>query len=134
MALAAAQVVDAIAALLVPVSLSGGRVYTSRFWPLTVADLPAWKVTAEDEPIDGELHDLSVNAAGYVHATADADDAMNALAAQGLTALFANPPYALRCVGIERDNEGAGEAAMGVVRLRLVAQFISHPSTPEVIE
>jgi hypothetical protein len=53
MALAAAQVVDAVAARLVPVVLSGGRVYTSRLWPLTEAEIPAWRVTAEDEEVEG---------------------------------------------------------------------------------
>ena len=134
MALAAAQVIDAVAALLVPVALSGGRVYTSRLWPLTEADLPAWRLFATDEPIDGDLHDLFIDAEGYVRATQDMDDAMNALASQGLSALFAGPPpHALRCIGIEREPVQEGGADMGRVRLRLQAQFLSPPSTPEVI-
>ena len=66
MALAAAQVIDALAARLVPLAATGGRVYTSRAWPLT--DLPAWRVTAEDEAVQQAAvepwnqHDLFVNA------------------------------------------------------------------------
>src|SRR4051812_5941361 len=99
MALAAAQVVDALAALLVPVALSGGRVYTSRLWPLTEAELPAWRVTAETEEVQPttihsgvEQHLLSVEAKGYARATDNLDDSLHALAAAGLTALFAGTP------------------------------------------
>lgn len=141
MALAAAQVVDALAARLAPVVLSGGRVYTSRLWPLTEADLPAWKVTAQDETVDlaqldGLLgqHTLSIEAAGFVRATTDIDDAMNALAAAGLTALFADSiPYAMRLEGIDRDITQDGEASMGVIRLRIATTFFTNPAEPEII-
>lgn len=136
MALAAAQVVDALAALLAPVALSGGRVYTSRLWPLTDGELPAWRVTAETEDVqpstlDGvNQHDLEVAASGYVRATEDIDDAMHALAEQGLAALFAGtPPYGLQLVGIDRETND-GEAAHGVIRLRLATQYFVRASAP----
>lgn len=144
MALAAAQVVDALAARLAPVVLSGGRVYTSRLWPLTEADLPAWKVTAQDETVDSAQldgllgqHTLSIEAAGFVRATADIDDAMNALAAAGLTALFVDPiplpNVAMRLEGIDRDITQDGEASMGVIRLRIATTFFTNPAEPEII-
>lgn len=140
MALAAAQVVDAIVALLVPVTLSGGRVYPSRAWPLDEANLPAWKVFAGDEDInlatinDVEEHQLPIDAHGLVSVVADLDDAMNNLAAAGLTALFAGtPPHNLKCVGISRQVTTEGEAKVGLITLRLETTFFTRQSAPEII-
>jgi hypothetical protein len=140
MALAAAQVIDALAARLVPLTATAGRVHTSRAWPLTGVGLPAWRVTAADEvveaaTIDGiNLHQLDVDAAATVRVAADLDDAMHALAAGGLALLFAAPvPYGLRLLGIGREITTEGEAAVGRITLRLQAQFYATPAAPETI-
>lgn len=140
MALAAAQVVDALAARLGPVVLSGGRVYTSRLHPLEEADLPAWRVTAESEDveishIDGtNVHTLLVDCTGYVKATSDVDDAMHNLAAQGLTAALATPPlYGSQLQAIERETTQEGPAQMGLIRIRIATQFYVRPEAPETI-
>lgn len=140
MALAAAQVVDALAARLGPVVLSGGRVYTSRLHPLEEAELPAWRVTAESEDveishIDGtNVHTLLVDCTGYVRATSDVDDAMHNLAAQGLTAALATPPlYGSQLQAIERETTQEGPAQMGLIRIRIATQFYVRPEAPETI-
>lgn len=140
MALAAAQVVDALAARFAPVALSGGRVFTSRLHPLAEAELPAWKITAEAEDvtlshIDGtNLHTLLIDCEGYVRATSDVDDAMHNLAAQGLTAALATPPlYGSQLQAIEREVTTEGEASVGLIRLRIATQFYVRPEAPEVI-
>lgn len=140
MALAAAQVVDALAARLGPVVLSGGRVYTSRLHPLEEAELPAWRVTAESEDveishIDGtNVHTLLVDCTGYVKATSDVDDAMHNLAAQGLTAALATPPlYGSQLQAIERETTQEGPAQMGLIRIRIATQFYVRPEAPETI-
>lgn len=140
MALAAAQVVDALAARLSPVSLSGGRVFTSRLHPLTEAELPAWRVTAEAEDVEGSMaegvnrHTLLVDCAGYVRATSNVDDAMHDLAAAGMTALFALPvAYGSQLQGIERELVTEGEADCAVIRLRVATQFYVRPEAPETI-
>jgi hypothetical protein len=138
-ALAAAQVVDALAARLAPLPATSGRVYTSRAWPLDV--LPAWRVTAEDEtaqsvtvPEGVHQHSLAVAAAGVVRTVADLDDAMNNLARDGLALLFAPPvPYGLQLDGIGREMAGDGEAAVGQITLRLRAQFFTDPAAPDTI-
>lgn len=140
MALAAAQVVDALAARLVPQAGLGGRVKTSRTWPWSEADLPACRVfvAQEDvEPIqmDGvNQHVLEVRAQYTTRAVADLDDAMHALAAAGLPLLFAEVvPYALQLTAIERDLATEGEAAIGTISLVLRATFCAAPSAPETI-
>jgi hypothetical protein len=141
MALAAAQVVDAVAARLAPMAATGGRVYTSRTWPLAEADLPAWRVTAEAEDVLMETlsgaeqtHTLSIAAQCSTRAVADLDDALHTLAAAGLTLLFAGvPPYRLVLDGIERELATEGEAAVGRVTLNLTAIFLTAPSAPETI-
>jgi len=141
MALAAAQVIDALAARLVPVALSAGRVYTSRTWPLTEADLPAWRVTAEDESAVRQYvgqsineHTLSVACTGYVRAVADLDDAMHALAAQGMTALFAAPaPYDLQLDSISRSMSTEGESAVGFITVNVTARFAADQAAPETL-
>lgn len=140
MALAAAQVIDALAARLVPLPATGGRVYTSRAWPLTEADLPAWRVTAEAEDISPamvepiNLHTLRVAARCFAMATADLDDTLHALAASGLALLFAGTvPYGLVLDGIRRQLATENEAKVGVITLDLTCVFYVDPTTPETI-
>ena len=140
MALAAAQVVDAIAARLVPMVATGGRVYTSRTWPLAEADLPAWRVTAEGEDVTRATveglneHSLSVRARASARTTADLDDTLHALAASGLALLFAEPvPYGLQLERIDRELSTEGEAAVGAISLDMRAQYFVAPATPETI-
>lgn len=138
MALAAAQVIDALAARLAPLTATGGRVYTSRGWPLDV--LPAWRVVAADEAVAPDTvepinrHELDVEATAFTRATADLDDALHALAAGGLALLFApTVPYGLRLAGISRQVQSDGEASVGAVTLRLSTTFWVDPATPETI-
>jgi hypothetical protein len=140
MALAAAQVIDALAARLVPMTATGGRVYTSRAWPLAEADLPAWRVTAEDETVTPamvepiNLHTLRVAARCIAMATADLDDVLHALAASGLALLFAGTvPYGLVLDGIRRQLATENEAKVGVITLDLTFSFYVAPETPETI-
>lgn len=140
MALAAAQVIDALAARLVPMAATAGRVYTSRLWPLTEASLPAWRLVAADELMERvdltglHRHSLELEATAYARATADLDDTLHALVATGLPLLFADPvPYDLTALSISRNVTTEGEAAMGAITLRLMATFYAHPATPETI-
>lgn len=141
MALAAAQVVDALAARLAPQALGSGGVKTSRTWPWAESELPACRVFAADEfispaTVDGQLqqHELQVSAQYSARATADLDDALHALAAAGLALLFAGSlPYGLQLTGINRSLGTEGEAAIGQITLQLQCQFFTYPATPETI-
>lgn len=143
MALAAAQVVSTLAALLAPQSgLGTGGVKTSRSWPWAEADLPACRLYAADEAVDQvaadstiNQHTLDVRAEYTARATADLDDAMHALAAAGLALLFAGspPPHGLRLTSIERAMATEGEAAVGRITLGLQSTFFVAPSAPQTI-
>ena len=140
MALAAAQVIDALATRLAAVVATGGRAYTSRAWPLHEDGLPAWRVVAADElvervSVDGvHLHTLSAEATAYARATADLDDTLHALASAGLQAVFAAvPPFDARLAGIDRRVETLGEAAVGAITLRIDTTYYTNPATPETI-
>lgn len=141
MVLAAAQVVDALVARLETVADTAGRVYRSRTWPLADADLPAWRVYVQDEPVelagmDGDLHRHTPTIAcrADAAATADLDDVLNALAAAGCAALFASPlPYGLQLTGITRSMASQGESRLGVVTLLVQVEFYANASAPETI-
>ena len=140
MALAAAQVVDALAARLTGLPLTGSRVYTSRWWPITEGELPAWQVTAEDEAVEPgdisgiNLHRLTVQCSGYARAVNNLDDSLHDLAEQGITAVCALPRlYGAQLVGIERSVEQAGESAVGVIRVRLETIFYVAQTAPGTI-
>lgn len=141
MALAAAQVVSAVAALLAPMPATGGRVYTSRTWPLAESELPAWRVIAQDERVDAstldysaQQHTLQLDAQCTARAVADLDDALHDLAASGLALLFAGaPPHGLQLTGIARDLGAEGEAAVGRITLQMQATFFTAPAAPETI-
>ena len=141
MALAAAQVIDALAARLVSQTLGAGGVRTSRFWPWAEADLPAARVFAADEAVQlstiGDSinqHTLAVDVQYSLRAVADADDAMHALAEAGLALLFAEPlPHGLQLVGINRETTGEGEAAVARITLQLQCTYFVAPAAPGVI-
>lgn len=140
MPLAAAQIIDALAARLVPVAATAGRVYASRAWPLDEASLPAWRVVADDEVaervgLDGvHLHRLDIEATAYSRVVANLDDTLHALASAGLAALFAGVvPYDLVCAGIGRAITQEGEASVGAITLRLQATYYVNPAAPDTI-
>jgi hypothetical protein len=138
MALAAAQVIDAVAAR---VAASGRPAYTSRLWPLAEAALPAWRVTAEQEDVErqavgGDIaqHSLTVQLRGCVRATDDLDDALHALAATVLSLVFAAPvPYDMQLTAIDRYLATEGEAALGVITLTVRATYYVSAAAPETI-
>jgi hypothetical protein len=137
MALAAAQVIDALAARVAPLAPAGG-VHTSRAWPL--ATLPAWRVYAMDEAVSEAFmagvneHALQVDVQGSAQAAADLDDALHAMASAALAALFAAPvPHQLRLEGIQRRLATEGEASVGRITLRVLATFYVDPAAPDTI-
>jgi len=143
MALAAAQVIDALAARLAgQAGLGTGGVKTNRIWPWAESDLPACRVFATDEQASFDAgylehvnaHTLNVDVQYSARATADLDDQMHAAAAAGLALLFAPPePYRLQLVGITRRLATEGVASVGVITLRLQATCYVAPSAPETI-
>lgn len=141
MALAAQQVVAELVSRLTPVAATAGRVYPSRTWPLADADLPAWLVYVASESVeqvglDGDLHQHTPTIAcrAVTAATADLDQALNALAAVGLAALFAAPrPWGLRLAGINRTTASQGESRLGFVTLLVECEYYANASAPETI-
>lgn len=145
--LAAAQAVNAVAALIT--SASVGTVHTSRTHPLAESDLPAWRVVADSEEVTAhgvafpakQQHELEVCAHGYARATADLDDALNSMAAAALSKLFESRAAAhlspLNCSTtlrrIERDMVTEGEAALGRISLTLLVRFFTANNAPETI-
>jgi hypothetical protein len=147
--LASAQAVDRIAALIDAIPAYGDKVFTSRAYPLTEAGLPAWKVYAEDEEVEPtgpnfpalQMHTLEVVADGYAKATADLDDAIHAMGASALTALFASKDTSrlspLNCsmslTRIERELSPDGQASLGRISIRLRVKFHTMSNAPETI-
>lgn len=95
--IAAQQVVEAVKAVLTGATDAGTRVYSDRLWPLDEDKLPAWRVFVEDEEITAATihwpqlrdHALTLVVQGSVQAVSGADAALQALRAQGCTALLA---------------------------------------------
>lgn len=141
MTLAAATVVDALAArLATQAGLGTGGIKTTRMWPWSEAELPAVRVFAGPEVVEAvtlagvNQHALDVDVQYTVRAVADLDDAMHALAAAGLTLLFAGTlPYGLQLTGITRSTATEGDAAVGVITLQLACTYFVAPSAPETI-
>lgn len=138
MTLAAAQVIDAVAAR---ITATGAQAHTSRAWPLAEADLPAWRVTAEQEDVerltlgdDTNQHTLGIQLRGLVRATADLDDALHAFAATAIAAVFALPvPFDLQLTGIDRQLTTEGEASVGAITVTARATYIVRASAPQTI-
>lgn len=141
MALAAAQVVDALAARLAPQALGPGGVRTSRLWPWAESDLPAVRLFAADEQVELDTigqqinrHTLAVDAQYTLRAVANADAAMHSLAEAGMALLFAEPlPHGLQLTGISRDTATEGEAAVARITLQLQCTYFVAPAQPGAI-
>ena len=140
MTLAAAQVIDVVAARLVPMSATGGRVYTSRTWPLAETDLPAWRIYATDEEVapaafgGANQHVLAVRAVAVTRQVDDMDEQLNALAEAGLALLFVKPaPYGLQLDRMTRRMSAEGEAAVGQIDITMSARYFVDPSQPETL-
>ncbi|TCP06568.1 hypothetical protein [Caldimonas thermodepolymerans] len=143
MALAAAQAVGAIAERLKGQTPAGQRVYTSRAWPLGEADLPAWRIYAQDETLEPIArnwpprmqHTVTVELQGVVRQVSELDDALNDLAAAALSAIYSArfPKLAVHASRITREMSQDGEAAIGVVTVELTVQFETQANQPETI-
>jgi hypothetical protein len=141
MALAAAQVVDAVAARINALPAYAGKVFTDRAWPIGEAELPAWRVTAASELVERQdvgsainEHQLTIKCQAFVKAVTGLDDAMHAAAAAGMASIFAEPvPHALQLTSIERQMSSEGEAAVGVITVSVLARFYVDQSSPETI-
>jgi hypothetical protein len=140
MALAALQVVDALIARLMPMPATGARIFDSRTVTITESDLPCWRVTAEDEPVQGasidgmDQHDLEIQASVYCRDTLALDRELSALVASGLALLFADPrPFGLQHTNTLRGVVDVGEAAAGRYTLMLRATFFVNPAQPETL-
>jgi hypothetical protein len=149
MALAAAQVVDALAARITGLALTGSRVHTSRAWPLKEADLPAWRVYGDEEEVDTttvhypafQEHALDIVLEGVTKAAANLDDALNALVLAALGAIFDTLAHAtlgltnvtLSLLRIVRGMATEGEATVGKVSVFIRARFHTMQNAPEVL-
>lgn len=154
MALAAAQIVDAVAAIVRTATIGLATPYatsthTDRGWPFGEDELPAWRVLADDESIEALTihypatwrHTLVVLLEGRVRATSDLDDAMNDAAAAVLAALFASASSAtlgglaktMSATNISRRLEEEGQAAIGAIDIRLEVVFTTASNAPSTI-
>lgn len=140
MALAAKTVTDALAARLVPLAATGGRVFTKRTVQLEESDLPCWRVVAGPEPTTplsfggANQHALDVECRAYARDTDDLEDVLSALIADGMALLFAAPvPYGLQLGPINRNVVTVGEAAAGVFSFIARATYVVHPAQPETL-
>ena len=150
MALASAQIVDAIVTRLSGNTPASTRVYASRVHPLTTAELPAWRVFADEETIVTQTvhfpavleHALSVQCDGYVQANSSMDDAMHAMAEQALIALYDTLAHLTLGITnlsvnapqrIEREVVNEGQANLGRIGLSLLLRYRTAQNDPATI-
>lgn len=137
MLVAAQQVVQALAARLVPMPATGGRVITSRTVTIEEADLPCWRVTYGNEDVTdryingADRCQLDVQASVYVRDVLALDEELAALMAAGQALLFAEPkPHGLQRDALVPDLVTVGEAAAGRLTLNLRATYVVNPAQP----
>jgi hypothetical protein len=142
--LCAQQIVNMVAARLAAVPGWAAKVQTDRFWPFAESDVPAWRVTAEDEQSQlaemsgAHRHTLEVAAAADMRAVQGMDTVMHDITATALQALFAPPLvapfdralFSYQLIGIDRTVETQNESATAKVRLRIEVQYHMHPADP----
>lgn len=150
MALASAQIVDAVVSRLSGNTPASTRVYASRVHPLSTPELPAWRVFADEETITTQTvhypavleHSLSVQCDGYVQANSSVDDAMHAMAEQALIALYDTLAHTTLGITnlsvnapqrIDREVVNEGQANLGRIGLSLLMRYRTALNDPATI-
>lgn len=147
MTLAAQQVVDHVATYVRAAAGLSASTFTDRAWSFETSELPAARVTADDEEFNGEtvhephiqIHDLDVLAELRVEAVDNLDDAMHDLTQAVLEQVHGSAAVAaraalgvrgFRCARIRRDMERTGQGAVGAVDITFRARFATLSNNP----
>lgn len=148
--LAGAQVINAVADRVRAAALFATSTSTDRAWPFDSAELPAARVLAGDEDFQLltvhapqlEQHELRITAELRVSAVSGLDAAMNAAAAQVLTAVGSSTARAAFAAagiqefstrGITRRMQSEGQATVGAIDITFIARFTTRSDAPETI-
>lgn len=152
--LAAQQVVDMLAAQLAAVvSLGAERITTDRCWPIPDEGLPFARVLHHDESVRelrcagptgprSQQHALQVAVELLARAVEGMDDALSALQRDALAALFSSAAEGARraariqsvqLLGARRQMPPEGQAAIGMVRIELLATYGTRSDQPDVL-
>lgn len=141
MTLAAAQVLDELAARVAPMPSLASALQTTREDGVTLVDLPAAWLWADDESaervtMDVDIHQVQLDGVLrlIVADAAALDDAMNAAASEAMALLFASPaPYALEWTGTRRVPATRGAARCGEITITWRATYHVDPAAPDVL-
>ena len=140
MQLAAAQVVEALAARVAPMPSLASPLQTTREDGVTPVDLPAAWLWGDDESAElastEGIHQVQLD--GVLRLiVADAehlDDAMNTAAAEAMALLFAAPaPYGLEWTGTRRVPATRGAVRCGEISINWRATYHVDPAAPDVL-
>jgi hypothetical protein len=130
---------DAVTGLLT----AGTRVFKSRIYPLTDAEMPALLVytTTEDSERDGMgetlARSLSLVVEGYIKSSATIDNQLDKLSAEVESAMASDRTLgglARDCYlsGTEINFTGDGEVPIGVVTMTFLITYFTKMQTPTV--
>lgn len=136
------QIREAAATLLTGLTTTGARVFQSRIYPLRDADLPCLLISTDDEQIEhenavtgGELaRELTITVRGIAKATANLDDALDAIAEQvepvlnGVTLGGKVKRCNLQSIKVEMDD--VLEKPAGIITLEYRALYFTSPGSP----
>lgn len=135
------QLREQVAAALAGLSLTGARVFQSRFYPLERTDLPGILVFVDDESIDymsisSNAHlkrDVLVRIQAVAKANSDLDDTLDTISANIETAIHGASLIikAKGFVGTQIDIDSSGEQPVGKATLTYRMQMITTSADPQ---
>jgi hypothetical protein len=120
----------------------GSTAFTNHPHPFDESELPAWRVTYEDDEhesvtLSGSIvqHRLPIKVQGNAMSPTDVLGALNEMSAIALPLIFAAPvPYGLEPAGeIRRELESDGQAHTGSIEIPLRAMYFTTLIDPETI-
>jgi hypothetical protein len=120
----------------------GSTAFTNHPHAFDESELPAWRVTYEDEEhesvtLSGNIvqHRLPIKVQGNALSPTDVLGALNTMAATALPLIFAPPvPYGLEPAGeVRRELESEGQAHTGSIEIPLRATYFTSLTDPETI-
>lgn len=136
------QIREAAAAALAGLPSTGSRVFQSRIHTLRDPDLPCLLVNTDDERIEaenavmgGELtREMKLTVRGVVKATANLDDALDAIAEEVepvlIGATFGNLVKRCTLDSIKVDMDDVLEKPAGVITLEFTTLYFTTPASP----
>tara|TARA_R110001632_G_scaffold9645_2_gene36793 strand:- start:3167 stop:3610 length:444 start_codon:yes stop_codon:yes gene_type:complete len=138
------QLRDRAVADLTGLATTGSKIYASRVYPLTTANLPGLCVYTREESVEVTtinsprtlIRELALIVEGYAASTTVLDDTLDQIALEVEKALAAditlnNLAKTIKLQSVDAEYSDEGEQPVGIIRLTYAVEYAALENNPE---